>query len=257
MNITQDTTPNQGSREGWKPDVIVFHIADGTYGGTISWLKNPKSQVSAHFVLGKEGQVTQLVPLDRMAWCNGTSLKQGDSRYYGKAASGLVKIRTTNANYYTVSIECEGFYRETHGTLSDAQLTGAVQLVQWIRAELKRIYGVEIPLDRQHIIGHDEVTPITKPNCPGEQFPFEEILRRAGDLRYTLSFTDISTVEECEALAKFVGEMGYTNHEILPQTDTGRYTVAFTDISTLEECKKIAELVGQKGYTNHTVQKQS
>ena len=63
MNITQKSTPNQSSRNGYKPCLIVWHIADGTYNGTVAWEMNRDSQVSSHFVLGQGGEITQLVPL--------------------------------------------------------------------------------------------------------------------------------------------------------------------------------------------------
>ena len=68
MNIQQHKTVNQSSRGGYKPCLIVWHIADGTFNGTVSWEKNPASQTSSHFVLGKNGEIAQLVPLTEAAW---------------------------------------------------------------------------------------------------------------------------------------------------------------------------------------------
>jgi hypothetical protein len=35
---------------------------------------------------------------------------------------------------------------------------------------------VVIPLDREHIVGHYQISPINKPNCPGALFQFDTIL---------------------------------------------------------------------------------
>ena len=176
MKIEQKASSNYFSRSGWTPDMIVCHIAEGTYDGTIGWLCNPASQTSAHFVVGKDGRVTQLVPLDQAAWCNGTSTAANDKRYFGKSTLETVRERKTNANYYTISIEHEGYWKDGRGKLTAAQQEATVELIRYIRTEIKRLYGSEIPADRKHIVGHYEVNPITKPCCPGENFPFGEII---------------------------------------------------------------------------------
>lgn len=177
MNIIKRNSPNQGSRNGWKPDMIVCHITEGSYSGAVSWLCNPVSGVSANFVVSQKGEVTQLVDIQNMAWCNGTSTDPSSRVYYGKSSLELVRSRKTNANYYTISIEFEGFWNKTKGKLTSAQFKAAVELMQHIRSEVKRIYGITIPVDRQHIVGHFEISPVTRPYCPGEAFQFEELIQ--------------------------------------------------------------------------------
>lgn len=59
---------NKG-RAGTKVDLIVIHDTEGGYSGALSWFANPKSQVSAHFVLREDGaEATQMVHLDDKAW---------------------------------------------------------------------------------------------------------------------------------------------------------------------------------------------
>ena len=42
MNITKKNSPNKyNGRNGWKPDMIVCHITEGSYNGAVSWLCNP------------------------------------------------------------------------------------------------------------------------------------------------------------------------------------------------------------------------
>jgi len=177
MNITQKASPNRyNGRNGWKPDMIVCHITEGSYSGAVSWLCNPASEASAHFVVAQDGRITQLVPLTDSAWCNGTSTSAARNTYYGKSTLAAVRERKTNANYYAVSIEHEGVYAKTKGKLTDVQLKATTELIAYIRKEVKRIYGVEIPLDREHIVGHYQINPVTKPNCPGSLFQFDAII---------------------------------------------------------------------------------
>lgn len=174
MTIIQHPSPNHSSRSGWKPDLIVEHITAGsTAAGAIATLCDPAREASAHFVVDRDGAVYQLVPLDRAAWANGTSSALTDKRYYGRATLETVRNRRVNANLYTVSIE---HANTGGGALTEKQLTASIALHKHIIAEVKRLYGVTIPADRRHIVGHCEINPVTKPGCPGAQFPYSEIL---------------------------------------------------------------------------------
>ncbi len=59
---------------------IVIHITDGgaNINGTISWFKNPDAKVSAHYVIGQDGEIVQMVAHNDVAWhagsANGTSI---------------------------------------------------------------------------------------------------------------------------------------------------------------------------------------
>jgi len=181
MTINKYSTPNKWNGrtfygKTWIPDIIVCHIAEGTYNGTIAWEQNSSSRVSSHFIVGQDGRIAQMVDLKDTAWCNGTSTNPNDSTYYGYATAKLVRERKTNANYYTISIENEGFYAKTRGELTPKQLEAEIDLIAYIITEVKRIWGVTIPVDRNHIIGHYEVTPKTKPHCPGEKFQWNAVI---------------------------------------------------------------------------------
>ena len=194
MNITQQSTPNQSSRNGYKPCLIVWHIADGTYNGTVAWEMNRDSQVSSHFVLGKGGEITQLVPLERAAWTQGVVKNQ--THPYVKTHSRV------NPNLYCVSIECEGVWSETKGALTDQQLAAAAELTRYIVAEVKRIYKVDIPIDREHMIGHCEINPVTRPHCPGEAFPYDALIAAAkGEMENPTSSQKLPYTVQCGAFA--------------------------------------------------------
>lgn len=176
MNIERYSSPNNMSRCGWKPDIIVCHITDGGFSGSVDWLCNRQSGVSSHFVVGRDGRIAQLVDIRSAAWCNGTqSGNPFGARYVGRATAALVRQRKANANLYTISIECEG-NSSTHGILTDAQFNALVWLIPYIRQQVKVYYGIDIPLDRQHIIGHCEITPREKPDCPGRDFPYDRVI---------------------------------------------------------------------------------
>lgn len=169
-------SPNFSGRGRHKPVLIVYHIADGTYAGTKSWFMRPASQVSSHYIIGIDGTICQCVDLENAAWCNGTVTSLKDARYYGFSSLDIVKSLGGNANQYSISIEFEGFYNQTKGKITAKQLESAVWLTKHIQKEVQRIYGYQIPFDRQHLVGHFEITPKTRPNCPGQQFPWVKLM---------------------------------------------------------------------------------
>lgn len=176
FKIIKKNSPNKMSRKGWKPDIIVSHITEGSYAGAVSWLCNPKSGASAHFVVSKKGEITQLVDIREAAWCNGTSTDPKKNNHYSKSSLKIVRDRKTNANYYTISIEHEGFYKDGYGALTPEQLEATIWLHRYIIDEVKKIYGIEIPIDREHIVGHYQIDPIRKPNCPGKAFQWDKLI---------------------------------------------------------------------------------
>ena len=154
-----------------------------------------------------------ILELDRAAWTQGDIKKP--SLPYAKQHPGL------NPNLYCVSIECEGFWKDTKGKLTNKALNSAVELTKHIVAEVKRIYGVTIPIDREHIIGHYQINSVTRSHCPGELFPFDELIARAkgeqppadklpdNPLPYTVQVGAFVSSQNAKALADKLKERGY------------------------------------------------
>lgn len=109
---------------------IVIHDTEGSYSGTISAFQDPTTFTSAHYVVqSSTGAVTQMVQTKDIAWDAGN--------WY--------------VNAHAIGIENEGYALAgaTWYTPSEYQSTAA--LVKYLAA----LYN--IPVDRQHIIGHDDV----------------------------------------------------------------------------------------------------
>lgn len=63
------SSPNYSSRGGSAIREAVIHTTQGGYSGAVSWLRNPASQASAHYVVrSSDGQITQLVRESNKAW---------------------------------------------------------------------------------------------------------------------------------------------------------------------------------------------
>lgn len=148
MNIIQVPSPNYKTGRGnFVPEVIVLHIMAGSLSGTDSWFSNPVSQVSSHFGVGFNGEVHQYVKGEDTAWGNGI-VNLPNYKLYKPGV---------NPNLYTVSIEHEGYDLTA---APENQLKATVELIQF----LSKTYN--IPIDRDHIIGHYQIDLTRKPNCP-------------------------------------------------------------------------------------------
>jgi hypothetical protein len=108
--------------------LVVVHVSEGSFGGTVRWFQNRRAHASAHYVVGRDGEIAHMVPDDQEAW---------------HAGNGFV-------NLHSIGIEHEG-YTNVDGTLTDAEYRASARLV----AGVLRRYG--LPADRRHLIGHNEV----------------------------------------------------------------------------------------------------
>ncbi|MCB9895767.1 MAG: N-acetylmuramoyl-L-alanine amidase [Planctomycetes bacterium] len=76
-----DPSPNYTSGRTTTIDAIVIHTTEGSYSGSVSWLKNPSAGASAHYVIKEDGsEITQLVADSDRAW---------HATYYNNRAIGI------------------------------------------------------------------------------------------------------------------------------------------------------------------------
>jgi N-acetyl-anhydromuramyl-L-alanine amidase AmpD len=169
-------SPNYGypsskhGRNGFKPVAIVHHICEGSLTGTDSWFSSPQSKASAHFCIGKNGEIHQYVDVNDAAWANGL-MQDIDT-----SISWLAKCwnDNMNPNLVTVSIEFEGKHSEDptgfyHFT--EEQIRACIALDAWLCETLN------ITPSKETIIGHFQIDGVTRANCPGPNFPFERIVK--------------------------------------------------------------------------------
>jgi N-acetylmuramoyl-L-alanine amidase len=161
---------NKSNRFQNIPSVIVNHVSAGSLSSMDNWFQTPTNNVSsAHFGVGRAGQIHQYVAIEDAAWTQG--LKAEDIPF---ATAPIVKRMSKNPNLYCVSIEHEGSY----GDLTEAQFEASVWLHFYIRNYVRSLCKFSIPLDKEHVIGHFQIDPRRKPNCPGKLFPWAELYSR-------------------------------------------------------------------------------
>ena len=118
------------SRSSGTIDMIVVHTAQGSYTSVYNWFANSSANASAHYVIrSSDGEITQMVWEEDKAWHSGHSTTNGRS----------------------VGIELEGYIEQPGTYYTDAMYTSLAALI----LDIADRQGVAI--DRQHIIGHNEV----------------------------------------------------------------------------------------------------
>ena len=169
-------------RSGYKPEVIVIHIMDGTLYGTDShFMTQRPNPSSAHYGIGCEWDdraspnwpvaVHQYVNDEDTAFHAGW-IKKPTWQHFRKRLIGNIQTNI-NPNYYTIGIECQGkpediWKEKMYITLADLV---AIEANAW-----------QIPIDRDHIIGHREIDMVNKPNCPG-QCDLEKLVAMAKEVK--------------------------------------------------------------------------
>ena len=108
--------------------LVVVHVTEGSFDGTVRWFRNPRAHAAANYVVGRDGRVAHMVPDNEVAF---------------HAGNGWV-------NAHSIGIEHEGYSR-FDGVVTDAEYRASAQLV----ASLLRRH--HLPADRRHVIGHSEV----------------------------------------------------------------------------------------------------
>ena len=69
MDITTLPSPNFGDRRGGRVELVVLHYtAMESCEAAINTLCNPETEVSAHYVIARTGEITRLVEEDQRAW---------------------------------------------------------------------------------------------------------------------------------------------------------------------------------------------
>jgi V8-like Glu-specific endopeptidase len=120
---------------------IVIHITDGgpKIGGTIAWFKDASARVSAHYVVGQDGEVVQMVKHNDVAW------------HASSANSDSIGIEHVARSPHAWD---KPLGRADPGLMpTGAQYCASAALVNWLCSQ----FG--IPMDRSHILGHSEASP--------------------------------------------------------------------------------------------------
>jgi N-acetylmuramoyl-L-alanine amidase len=140
-------SPNHNER---RPNFIIVHdTTNDTIERPLKTLTDPSQEVSAHYLIGRDGSLYQLVDESRRAWHAGQS-------YWG----GL-----TDLNSASIGIELDNTGDEAY---AEAQIVRLIALLKDIQARYRIPSG--------NVLGHGDIAPRRKVD-PGRYFPWERLAK--------------------------------------------------------------------------------
>ena len=145
-------SPNHGPRGDRKPDSIILHYTGMKTGAAaLERLRDPASEVSAHYVVEEDGRIFQLVPEARRAWHAGRSAWAGE----------------TDMNSASIGVEIvNGGHDFGMPPFPDAQIEAVIALCH----DIVKRHGITM----QRVLAHSDIAPGRKTD-PGEKFPWARL----------------------------------------------------------------------------------
>lgn len=172
-----DTDPDPGADDPeaiWRPSpnfdarpaggtgdvhTVIVHTCEGNYTGCWSWLTNPVSEVSSHYVVDEEGtEVSQLVREEDRAWHIAASYDCMLNHRHDCRLNGV------QGNHFTVGIEHAGFASQ------DSFPTGQVEASAALVCRISQRTGM--PRDYRHVVAHGRLQ--ANRTDPGPNWPWTE-----------------------------------------------------------------------------------
>jgi len=181
-SVSYKESPNHGAKI--VPEFLIIHYTAGQKAqSAINWLTKKEAQASAHLVIDRNGDVTQLVPFNLKAWHAGNSSYNGRKDFNNFS----IGIELVNAGKL---INQNGLWRDWWGSSVDnkevleASHKFEAQIYGWqtyTTEQLEAALEVAILLFNEYplkdVLGHDDIAYPRKTD-PGPAFPMENFRAR-------------------------------------------------------------------------------
>jgi len=205
---------------------VVLHY---TGMGAEEWLTavcDPKTELSAHYLIGLDGAITQLVEETKRAWHAGESFWRG----------------ITDMNSASIGVELVNPGHERgYKPFPSLQISALKKLLN----DMVRRYGLN---SADFLLGHSDIAP-TRKKDPGELFPWQELALDGLGLWAGPLPGDYKYFDDC-SLQELLGDIGYDARDLeavlaafqrryVPDNVTGT-----PDIETVARIRAIGKLIG-------------
>lgn len=124
---------------GMEVTSVVIHNTEGDLESVLNAFQNPLFYVATHYVIDADGTVYHMIPNKHVGW-------HAANWYY---------------NTHSIGIEHVGHLARGHTEFTTAMYRASAELVKYLGAKY------QFPLDRKHILGHDNIPATTTSRIPG------------------------------------------------------------------------------------------
>jgi len=206
--------------------IIVHYTGMKSEKAALDRLTNIQSEVSSHYFITKNGNITLLVPELYIAWHAGKSKWKGQS-FLNKNSIG---IEITNPGH-----------RFGYKNFSNKQINSIVILIKYLLNKYK--------ISKKNVLGHSDIAPDRKKD-PGEKFPWEHLAKKKLSIWHNIRQQELKNLrkKKCSKIEKYkfsknLIKIGYLGKNLRKVTKAfqRRFRPQIVDGQIDQECFKIGQ----------------
>ena len=204
MVITDNKSLNYSKKTRLKTNIrfLILHYT-GMQSARVSLnrLKNPKSKVSCHYFVDRNGKVCRMVEDNKTAWHAGKSKWK----------------HFNNLNKYSIGIEMQNKgHRINYQNFTKKQIFSLIQLIKKLLKKYK--------IKKENVLGHSDIAPLRKLD-PGEKFPWRLLSKKGAAnwfRKYKYKKLDLDFKTRRKIFFKNIYKIGYRFFNLSKQSKKDR-----------------------------------
>ena len=218
---------NQKKRSKKKIKFIIIHYTGmKSEKAAIDRLTNIQSEVSSHYFISKNGNITLLIPELYIAWHAGKS-KWKRQNLLNKNSIG---IEITNPGH-----------RFGYKNFTYKQINSTIILIRYLVNKYR--------ISKKNILGHSDIAPDRKKD-PGEKFPWEYLAKKKLSIWHNIEKQELKNLrkKKCNKIEKYkfcknLIKIGYLGKNLVKVTKAfqRRFRPEIIDGQIDQECFKISK----------------
>ena len=222
-------SPNFNQKKRSKKEIkfiIIHYTGMKSEKAALDRLTNIQSEVSSHYFINKNGNITLLVPELYIAWHAGKS-KWKDKSFLNKNSIG---IEITNPGH-----------RFEYKNFTNKQINSIVILIKYLLNKYK--------ISKKNVLGHSDIAPDRKKD-PGEKFPWEYLAKKKLSIWHNIRQQELKNLRKkrCSKIEKYkfsqnLIKIGYLGKNLAKVTKAfqRRFRPQMVDGRIDQECLKISK----------------
>ena len=229
LKITINYSPNFNQKKRLKKEIkfiIIHYTGMKSEKGALDRLTNIQSEVSSHYFISKNGNITLLIPELYIAWHAGKS-KWKRQNLLNKNSIG---IEITNPGH-----------RFGYKNFTYKQINSTIILIRYLVNKYR--------ISKKNILGHSDIAPDRKKD-PGEKFPWEYLAKKKLSIWHNIKKQELKNLrkKKCNKIEKYkfyrnLIKIGYLGKNLVKVTKAfqRRFRPEIIDGQIDQECFKISK----------------
>ena len=222
-------SPNFNQKKRLKKEIkfiIIHYTGMKSEKGALDRLTNIQSEVSSHYFISKNGNITLLIPELYIAWHAGKSKWK--------------RHNLLNKNSIGIEITNPG-HRFGYKNFTYKQINSTIILIRYLVNKYR--------ISKKNILGHSDIAPDRKKD-PGEKFPWEYLAKKKLSIWHNIEKQELKNLrkKKCNKIEKYkfcknLIKIGYLGKNLVKVTKAfqRRFRPEIIDGQIDQECFKISK----------------